>query len=267
MGQLKPIGPAPGNSKLDVVFYRDAKMDDGRHNNNGWLQELPDPITKLTWDNAVLISPKTARELGVFTERNMQNQKFFNYTVEIKLGNRTVRGPVWVQPGMADNTVGLALGYGREKTGRVGAGQVSTPTPCVRSEALLLRLGRGIAQNTGDSSYELADTQSHWTWKAGPSVREANLEQFRQNPGFRQKHETGSAARSLRRFIPNPLDATKTNALHQWGMSIDLNRCVGCSACMMACQSENNIPIVGKEMVGKSREMHWIRIDRYYAGP
>ena len=120
LDELKAPAAAPTKDSLDVVFYRDSKMDDGRHNNNGWLQELPDPITKLTWDNAVLLSPATAKELGVYTERNAQNQKFFDYIVEITLNGRTVRGPVWIQPGMADNTVGLALGYGREKTGRVG---------------------------------------------------------------------------------------------------------------------------------------------------
>src|SRR5208282_1638924 len=108
---------------LDVVFYRDAKMDDGRNNNNGWLQELPDPITKLTWDNAVLLSPATAKELGVYTpdRETGQNQKFFNFKVDVTLNGRKITGPVWIQPGMADHTVGLALGYGREKTGRVGA--------------------------------------------------------------------------------------------------------------------------------------------------
>ena len=120
-------------------------MDDGRHNNNGWLQELPDPITKLTWDNAVLISPKTARELGVFTERLGQNQKFFNYTVDIMLNHIAVRGPIWVQPGMADNTIGLALGYGREKTGRVGRGAGFNAYPLRTSEALYYASGAKLS--------------------------------------------------------------------------------------------------------------------------
>jgi MoCo/4Fe-4S cofactor protein with predicted Tat translocation signal len=265
LGQLKPIGSAPTGNRLDVVFYRDAKMDDGRHNNNGWLQELPDPITKLTWDNAVLLSPKTARELGVFTERLAQNQKFFNYTVEIKLGHGTVRGPVWVQPGMADNTVGLALGYGRERTGRVGRGAGFNAYPLRTSETPYYASGAAL-RNTKDLNYELANTQSHWHMEGRPVVREANLEQFRQQPGF-AKSMRPEAPPVIAPLYPNPLDEAKKLAMHQWGMSIDLNRCVGCSACMIACQSENNIPIVGKEMVGKSREMHWIRIDRYYAGP
>jgi molybdopterin-containing oxidoreductase family iron-sulfur binding subunit len=265
LGQLKPIGPAPTPDKLDVVFYRDAKMDDGRHNNNGWLQELPDPITKLTWDNAVLLSPKTARELGVFTERLGQNQKFFNYTVDIMLNHIVVRGPIWVQPGMADNTIGLALGYGREKTGRVGRGAGFNAYPLRTSKTPYYASGAKL-HNTKDLSYELANTQSHWHMEGRPVVREANLDQFRQHPGFAKGMRPEAPPVELPLY-PNPLDELKKNAMHQWGMSIDLNRCVGCSACMIACQSENNIPIVGKEMVGKSREMHWIRIDRYYAGP
>src|SRR5665213_1454918 len=266
LGQLKPIGPLPSTSKLDVVFYRDAKMDDGRHNNNGWLQELPDPITKLTWDNAVMLSPKTAKDLGLYTERLGQNQKFFDYIVEVSLGGRTLRGPIWIQPGMADNTIGLALGYGREKTGRVGHGTGFNAYPLRSSEALYYVSGAAV-RNTGDHSYELANTQSHWHMEGRPVVREANLEQYRKQPAFAQsmRPEAPPVVSSL---YPNPLDEEgKKRAMHQWGMSIDLNRCVGCSACMVACQSENNIPIVGKEMVGKSREMHWIRIDRYYAGP
>jgi molybdopterin-containing oxidoreductase family iron-sulfur binding subunit len=265
LGQLKPPGPAPTLTKLDVVFFRDAKMDDGRHNNNGWLQELPDPITKLTWDNAVMLSPKTARELGVFTKRLAQGQKFFNYRVNVELGKLAVSGPVWVQPGMADNTIGLAFGYGREKTGRVGHDAGFNVFPIRPGTDVYYASGAQL-KNTQDLSYELADTQSHWHMEGRPVVREANLDQFRQQPGF-AKSMRPEAPPVIAPLYPNPLDEAKKLAMHQWGLSIDLNRCVGCSACMIACQSENNIPIVGKEMVGKSREMHWIRIDRYYAGP
>ncbi len=264
LGTLRAT-PAPTKESLDVVFYRDAKMDDGRHNNNGWLQELPDPITKLTWDNAVLLSPATARELGVFTERNRQNQKFFNFKVEVTLNGRTISGPVWIQPGMADHTIGLALGWGREKTGRVGSGTGFNAYKLRAGDNVYYASGASI-KDTGDRSYELATTQSHWSMEGRPAVREANLEQYRQNPNFAEAMRTEKPPLDLPLY-PNPFDKSKAHGLHQWGLSIDLNRCVGCSACMMACQSENNIPIVGKEMVGKSREMHWIRLDRYYAGP
>jgi molybdopterin-containing oxidoreductase family iron-sulfur binding subunit len=265
LGELKAPSGAPSKDHLDVVFYRDSKVDDGRHNNNGWLQELPDPITKLTWDNAVLLSPTTAKALGVYTERNAQNQKFFDPTVTVTLNGRTVRGAVWIQPGMADNTVGLALGYGRGKTGRVGRGTGFNAYALRASDNLYYAAGATL-QDTGDKKYELAVTQSHWSMEGRPVIREANLDQYRKNPKFadRMKPEEPPVVGPM---YPNPLDTTKANAVNQWGMSIDLNRCVGCSACMVACQSENNIPIVGKEMVGKSREMHWIRLDRYYAGP
>jgi molybdopterin-containing oxidoreductase family iron-sulfur binding subunit len=266
LAELKPAGPEPTPHKLDVVFYRDAKMDDGRHNNNGWLQELPDPVTKLTWDNAVLLSPKTAKELGLITKRIAQNQKFFNYIVEVSIGPAFgVRGPVWIQPGMADNTIGLALGYGRDKTGRVGQGAGFNAYPLRTSQNPYYASGARL-RKTEDLSYELANAQSHWHMEGRPVVREANLDQFRQHPDFAKGMRTEPPP-VIAPLYPNPLDELKKNALHQWGISIDLNRCVGCSACMIACQSENNVPIVGKEMVGKSREMHWIRIDRYYAGP
>ena len=266
LSQVRPAASGPTTDKLDVVLFRDSKVDDGRHNNNGWLQELPDPVTKLTWDNAVLISPKTAKDLGLYIDRLRQPQKVFNYTVKITIGNRTVQGPIWVQPGMADNTVGLALGYGRTRTGRVGEGTGFNVYPIRTSDALYFASGATL-ENTEDKSYELADTQVHWTMEGRPVVREANLEDYREHPSFAKGMHTELPTEGFGPMYPNPLDTTKKNGLHQWGMSIDLNRCVGCSACMIACQSENNVPIVGKEMVGKSREMHWIRIDHYYAGP
>ena len=265
-GALAQLKSAPSQGGLEIVFYRDAKMDDGRYNNNGWLQELPDPITKLTWDNAVLLSPATARRLNVdYRKRGAQNQKFFEHTVEVTLNNRSIKGPVWVQPGMADDTIGRALGYGRQRTGRVGRGAGFDACKLRTSDNLYYAAG-AVLRDTGDTSYELATTQSHWSMEGRPVVREANLEQYRKDPAFAQKMKPEKPPVESPLY-PNPLDTTKLNGLHQWGLSIDLNRCVGCSACMVACQSENNIPIVGKEMVGKSREMHWIRLDRYYAGP
>jgi len=165
----------------------------------------------------------------------------------------------------------LALGFGREKTGRVGTGTGFNAYKLRSSENLYYASGASV-KSTGDQSYELATTQSHWSMEGRPVVRETSLEQYRKNPAFAQKMKPEEPTDTegkpvVSPLYPNPLDKTKANGMHQWGMSIDLNRCVGCSACMIACQSENNIPIVGKEMVGKSREMHWIRLDRYYAGP
>jgi len=261
----------PNKDSLEVVFYRDYSVDDGRYNNNGWLQEMPDPITKMVWDNAVLISRKTAEERGL---RNGD-------VVQITVGTRSIKGPIWVQPGQADYSLGLPLGYGRKQSGRVGLGVGfnayplrATGAESFATDAKLTKTGR---------TYTMACTQDHWSMEGRPIIREANLEQYQKNPKFAAKmNETApvsgaelraeardhlpEAHRELKPMYPNPFDKAKEAGRHQWGMSIDLNKCVGCSACMMACQSENNIPIVGKDQVRRGREMHWIRIDRYYSG-
>ena len=244
-----PAAVLPLKDSLEVIFYRDAKMDDGRYANNGWMQELPDPITKLTWDNAVLVSRKTARELGV------QNGD----VVEITLNGRSVKGPIWTQPGMADYSLGLALGYGRERAGRVGTG--------VGFNAYKIFTGKYIEtgatlRKTGET-YPLATTQHHWSMEGRPAVREANLAEFSKNPDFANEMH-GTEPPIVAPLYPNPLDEAKKTALHQWGMALDLTACVGCGTCVIACQSENNIPIVGKDQVQRGREMHWMRIDRYY---
>ncbi len=259
--------PAPSSSSLDVIFHRDYSVDDGRYNNNGWLQELPDPITKLTWENVALLSPKTAKELGVYFT-NPERLSLPVPMIRIDLGGRSIEAPVWIQPGQADNTLGLALGYGRERTGRVGHGAGynayklrSWGQPNAAAGAKITALGR---------THLLACTQDHWAMEGRPIVREANLDQFKKHPNFARRLDMEKPP-STQPLYPNPLDRVKAQTandptVHQWGMSIDLNTCVGCAACMVACQSENNIPIVGKAMVAYSREMHWIRIDRYFAG-
>ncbi len=245
-----PITTAPSSQNLEVIFYRDSKVDDGRYANNGWMQELPDPITKMTWDNAVLVSRKTARELGVAN----------GDIVEITLNGRNVKGPIWTQPGMADYSLGLALGYGRERAGRVGTG--------VGFNAYKIFSGKYIEtgatiRKTGET-YTLACTQHHWSMEGRPAVREANLEEFLKEPEFAQEKFHGVEPPVVQSLYPNPLDEAKKTALHQWGMTVDLNACVGCGTCIVACQSENNIPIVGKDQVLRGREMHWMRVDRYF---
>ncbi len=243
---------APTKDSLEVVFHRDYSVDDGRYNNNGWLQELPDPITKFVWDNAVLVSRKTASELGV---KNSD-------VVEVKLGGRSVKGPIWIQPGMADYTLGLALGYGREQSGRVGYK--------VGFNAYTLR-----TTNTGDiavgatitktgATYPISCTQDHWSMEGRPIVREGTIEQYGKHPDFVQNMNGHQPPGGNQSMYPNPFDKDEHRGHHQWGMAIDLTACVGCSTCSIACQSENNIPIVGKDLVGRGREMHWLRIDRYY---
>jgi molybdopterin-containing oxidoreductase family iron-sulfur binding subunit len=244
-----PPVTAPSASSLEVVFYRDAKMDDGFYANNGWMQELPDPITKITWDNAVLISHKTARELG------LKNGDM----VEITLNGNAVRGPIWTQPGMADHSLGLALGYGREKSGRVGSGVGFNAYKIFNGK--YIEIGATISK-TGQS-YVIATTQAHWSMEGRPAVREANLDEFEKSPDFAAKMHD-EEPQVVAPLYPNPFDEAKKIAYQQWGMVVDLGSCVGCSTCVVACQSENNIPIVGKDQVLRGREMHWMRIDRYY---
>src|SRR5208282_4117883 len=248
-GLSLPAASVPSAANLEVIFFRDAKMDDGRYANNGWMQELPDPVTKMTWDNAVLISRKTARELGV------QNGDL----VEITLNGRQVTGPIWTQPGMADYSLGLALGYGHERAGRVGSG--------VGFNAYNIFSGKYIEtgatlRRTGET-HSFACTQDHWSMEGRPAVREANLDEFSKNPVFAKEMQEKEPP-VVAPLYPNPLDEAKKTALQQWGLVVDLTACVGCSTCVVACQSENNIPIVGKDQVLRGREMHWMRIDRYY---
>jgi molybdopterin-containing oxidoreductase family iron-sulfur binding subunit len=243
----------PSREQLEAVFHRDYSLDDGRYNNNGWLQELSDPVTKLVWDNVVMVSRKTAQELGV------KNSDL----VEVKLGGRSVRGPIWVQPGQADYTLGLALGYGREKTGRVGHKVGFNVYPLRTSGGL--HFASGATLSATGQTYPLSCTQDHWSMEGRPVIREANLDQYRKRPDFAKNMKLEEPP-LVSPLYPNPFDQVKKQGLHQWGMSIDLNLCVGCSACMLACQSENNVPIVGKDQIKRGREMHWLRIDRYYAG-
>jgi len=275
-GAAKAIASAQGWApptveSLEVIFHRDFKLDDGRYNNNGWLQELPDPITKLTWDNAILLSENTARVLGVVMPDQEDNNARVPL-VKITVDDREVEGPAWIQPGLADGVVALALGYGRGVTGRVGQGtgynayQIRTTTA-----PWIVRGVKARVSLTG-RFHQLATTQNHWGMAGRPLVREGTLAGYQAKPEF-AKGVDAPEPRERRPLYPNPLDVPdksgvtpRAKALHQWGMAIDLNACVGCAACVVACQSENNVPIVGKDLVARNREMHWLRLDRYYVG-
>jgi molybdopterin-containing oxidoreductase family iron-sulfur binding subunit len=253
---------APALDKLEVVFARSNSIDDGRWANNGWLVEMPDPVTKMVWDNAVLISRKTALDLGV------KNTQF----ISIELGGKTLRAPVWVQPGMADNVLGLTLGFGREKGGRIAnfdnkkVGFNFYPLRNAANVSFVV----GAKVTPSPEKYTFACTQDHWSLEGRPIIREANLKQLSEakNPITALDFEKppGTDAAHDESLYPNPLNWKKEKGLHQWGMAIDLSTCVGCNACVIACQSENNVPVVGKDMVRKGREMQWLRMDRYYTG-
>lgn len=270
--QSNPIQASkPSLQNIEVVFKADPSIDDGRFNNNGWLQEWPDPITRLTWENAALISPTTAREL------NLQSPSIDGVVtgdvISIRMGDRELKVPVMVVPGHADYSVTLPLGYGREVTGRVGEGSGFNAYKLRTSQGNYVVLG-SVLKKIGET-HKFAVTQDHFSMEGRAIVQEAPLEHFNQNPEFVKTVGVEAHAPQNRSLYDNskfqePNQFSLTNkppltAIHQWAMSIDLTTCVGCNACVVACQSENNIPIVGKEQVMKGREMHWIRIDRYFA--
>lgn len=243
-----PVASETGSGEsLEIVFHPSPAVFDGRYANIGWLQELPDGMTKLTWDNAAILSKKTADDLGLESET----------LIELTYKDHTMKLPVWILPGHADNSISVNLGYGRKSAGRVG-NRVGFNTYALRSSSEpWFDLGLQVKE-TG-KHYKLAGTQDHWSLEGRPMVQEATLEEYRQEPHFAEEAVEHPPQKSL--WEDYPFDTG-----YQWGMSIDLNVCTGCNACTIACQSENNIPVVGKEQVYLGREMHWIRIDRYFAG-
>jgi MoCo/4Fe-4S cofactor protein with predicted Tat translocation signal len=246
----RPMTPAgPG---LEVVFRPDPSVWDGRFANNGWLQELPRPLTKMTWDNAALLAPATAERLGLRNEE----------VVELRLQGRSVRAPVWILPGHAPDSVTVHLGYGRRRTGRVGKGAGFDAGLIRSSEAPWIGLGLEIAK-TGET-YLLACTQNHHSMEGRDIVRSAPLPKaLEQLSGHAEAGggEGHGGAEEVLSFYPD-----WEYKGHAWGMSVDLSACIGCNACVAACVAENNIAVVGKDQVHRSREMHWIRIDRYWTG-
>jgi molybdopterin-containing oxidoreductase family iron-sulfur binding subunit len=246
-----PEAPRPAAGPgLELVFRPDASVWDGRFANNAWLQELPRPLTKMTWDNAALMAPATAQRLGLRSEE----------VVELRLGGRSVRAPVWIQPGHAADSVTVHLGYGRRRTGRVGRGAGFDAGALRTSEAPWIALDLEIAK-TGET-YPLACTQSHHSLEGRDILRTSPLQEaLRTLEGSHAGAGHGEHGEAHVSFYPD-----WQYRGHAWGMSIDLSSCIGCNACVTACVAENNIPVVGKEQVIRSREMHWLRIDRYYGG-
>ena len=248
--------------KIDVQFFPGESVYDGRLANNGWLQELPQPITKLTWDNAILVSPRTAKKL----------QLAQGELASISVGGNSLRLPVFYVVGHAEGAVTIHYGYGRTKSGVVGTGVGHDVNALRPSSGESMVSGAEIRGTT--QPYRLSTTQDHFAIddlgmreiaKRSPSlIREGTLKQYLSDQKFayetyRPHHENVSMWRE-------PIDKIEVEQpfLPQWGMSIDLNKCVGCNACVIACQSENNVPVVGKDQVARGREMHWLRLDRYF---
>jgi molybdopterin-containing oxidoreductase family iron-sulfur binding subunit len=242
---LPPASPQREDG-LEIVFRPDPSIHDGRFANNAWLQELPKCLTKLTWDNAALIAASTAARLNLVS----------GDLVDLTRGGTTLRVPVWIAPGHAADTLTLHLGYGRTRAGRAANGIGFNVNPLRTTAALDIVTGVELVKS-GDS-YELASTQDHWSLEGRNLVRVATTEQFAADPQFAAKQEHITRLESM---LP-----VYRNEGYAWGMAIDQNVCTGCNACVVACQAENNVPVVGKSQVLNGREMHWLRIDRYYSG-
>lgn len=241
--------PAPAG--IEIVFYPSWHTLDGRFANNAWLQETPDPMTKLVWDNAALLSPATARRLGVKD----------GDVLEISAGGRRARCPALVLPGHADDSVSLQLGFGRSACGRVGRG-VGHRVEALRT-ASNFWFGSAEVRRTG-ATYKLVTTQEHHTLiEPITRLKRHNIVEEFTLGEYRQRAEHGRHERHPPTDLFPGFDYSKG---YQWGMTIDLSACIGCNACMVACTAENNIPVVGKDQVSKGREMHWIRLDRYFSG-
>ncbi len=249
-----PAAAAASGGGYELNFRRDPSIYDGRFANNGWLQELPKPLTKLTWDNPIMIGPAMAERLKLN----------FKDVAELEFQGKKVKGAVWIQAGHPDNSITVFLGYGRERAGRIGTGAGFDVYPMRTSQVAWFADGAKLTA-TGET-YNLASTQGYQTMETPVGdralVQERSLEEYKKEPNFAKE---GEPPQDLTLYKPWQFEYEKET--YSWGMAIDLNACVGCNNCIVACQSENNIAVVGKEQTLKGRHMHWLRVDTYYNGP
>jgi molybdopterin-containing oxidoreductase family iron-sulfur binding subunit len=240
---------AEGDGTVDVLFAPDPSVWDGRYANIGWLQELPKPLSKVTWDNVIYLGPALAKRL----------QADNGSVLKLELGEQTLVGPAWILPGHADGCVTVTFGYGRTRAGRLGNG--------VGYDAYAFRpadsgwLARGASIRSTGGKHKLATTQQHHNVEGRDLMRVTTLARYEDDPDHLKSHDHHGQGEGSLSFYPEfEYDG------NAWGMVIDQTACIGCNACVVACQAENNIPIVGKEQVTAGREMHWLRIDQYYIG-
>lgn len=270
----QPAAARAGSGSVEISILPDPCIYDGRFTNNGWLQELPKPLNKITWENVGLISPRTAVKLGInlgSDDRTLAGGSLPTAFINSKGGNQfsdlvtlTYQGadiqkpvPMWIAPGQPDDVITIYMGYGRTKAGRVGTGIGYNAFDVLRSDAM--NSGFGEIKGTGETG-TIASTQIHFNMEGRDLLRVFEVDEFEKDPTMGHQHDEYPLS-----MYPYEHQATYAQNT-KWGMSIDLNSCVGCNACVLACQSENNIPVVGKEQVERSREMHWLRIDAYYGG-
>jgi len=238
--------PANSAEHYEVQLYESVALRDGRHANNPWLQELPDPISKVTWGNYAAVAPATAAKIKL-TDGDV---------VRLKTDAGQIEVPVFIQPGQRPGTISVALGYGRNKVGRAGQDVGVNAYPLVRvKDGHRLLSARAVTLEKSGRNEKLATTQTHFSMEGRPIVLETSLEELHQGG------ETSAEAALPTLWVARP------EGEHAWGMAIDMNSCTGCSACVVACQAENNVPVVGKDQIERIRVMHWIRLDRYYSGP
>ncbi len=290
-GSIKKI--ASGDMELEL--YVKAGIGDGAQANNPWLQELPDPVSRVTWDNYITMSPKQMAELGF---SRLERGDFMAHVAEISVNGVTIKAPVYPSPGQKYGTIGLAVGYGRTASGKCGDGVGVNAFPLASGS---FSVGNVSLSNTSET-YEIAQTQSHHTLMGREAIlKETTLSEYKADPksgnpdlklyvasagssghgddhgathaeeghGDAHSHDEAHAEEHASPFLPaNEVNLWDDHAIasgHRWGMSVDLNKCIGCGACVTACGSENNVPVVGKEEVRRGRDMHWLRIDRYYS--
>ena len=243
-----PALTAAGSGR-EIVLRPDPTIWDGAYSNNGWLQELPKPQTKMTWDNTVLISPKDAQDMQVAA----------GDVLEITVGARKVSGPAWIMPGLAQGSFTINFGYGRTASGRVG-NNIGFNAYAVQDAGALF-FAAGDVKKTG-AHMRLANVQETQTMAGREPVRAADMAEFVEHPNFPVLSDENKQLPADETLYTQPWPYEG----YKWGMAIDLNVCTGCSACIIACQAENNIAVVGKDQVARGRHMHWIRVDRYYEG-
>ena len=275
----QPQAAPTSSGPIEISIRPDPSIYDGRFANNGWLQELPNPITKITWDNVALVSPATAAKMNLnrgndpdeisggergiaFVNTNGNNMSSDLVTLTYQGGTIEKPVPVWISPGQPDDVVTIFMGYGRKRAGKIGTGLGYSAFDVQRSDAM--NYGFGNLAKTGEKA-TIASTQIHFNMEGRDILRTFDVDVFQANPDMghqieeypKTMYDSDSGTELYSQWYANN---------HKWGMSIDLNNCIGCNACVIACQAENNIPVVGKEQVAKSREMHWLRVDAYYSG-